>query len=146
MENHENNKVLYELAFLLPVGKDETSLKAALGKYGFEIVREGGVKEIKLAYKIGKQEVAGFGYYIVSLALGEENSEVVKKISHELNLDEGVLRYMFMKYQEPKMRERKTEEGDKLRRTKKEEMIPAVDRIDHLSNEKLEETLEEILK
>ena len=72
---------------------------------------------------------------------------MIKKITNELNLNHDVLRFMFMRYEEPKRRDR-TSGGDRgvKKAAKKEEIMPAVGRIDHLSNEKLEETLEEILK
>ncbi|PIR88012.1 MAG: hypothetical protein COU10_01460 [Candidatus Harrisonbacteria bacterium CG10_big_fil_rev_8_21_14_0_10_45_28] len=146
MENQENNKALYELAYLLPIGKDDAELKAILEKYGFKIVRAVASKEIKLAYTIEKQDVASFGYCILELAKDMEGyAEAVDKTTQALNLEKDILRFLFMKYEEVKKREPMSD-ADKAKRGKKEEIMPEVDRMDSISNEKLEETLEEILR
>jgi len=146
MEKQENNKMLYELAYLLPIGKDDADLKVILAKYGFSIVRAAGAKEIKLAYTIEKQDVANFGYYVLELDKEAEGyAEAIDKATQALNLEKDVLRFLFMKYEEVKKREPMSD-SDKAKRGKKEEIMPAVDRMDSISNEKLEETLEEILK
>ncbi|PIR87357.1 MAG: hypothetical protein COU11_00825 [Candidatus Harrisonbacteria bacterium CG10_big_fil_rev_8_21_14_0_10_49_15] len=149
MEETTTKTIAYEYAFLLKIGTDVADLKAILTKHGAQIVSEGPIVDLQLAYPIAKQGTAQFGYFGITLdqASGEDPmQDPLQDIARETELSENVLRTLVVKPPKaPKQKERKAE--SKLRRKdEKEEMIPKVDRMDNLSNEKLEETLEEILK
>ena len=59
-------------------------------------------------------------------------------------LNEGILRHLFLKL--PKDRPEKEKPRRVEEKKDQEEIIPSASRIDNLTNEKLEQTLEEILK
>ena len=143
MEEAKEKSITYELAYLLRLGETETSIEASLQDAGAAITLKGPVNQIQLAYPIKKQASALFGFFQFQLPAGE----AVKTISKALQLKDGVLRFLFVKLpkQKPAPLERKSPAAAPVPE-KKTPIIPAVTSIDSLSNEKLEETLEEILK
>ena len=144
MEKEDNKGRIYELAFLLMLGASQDELKKTLTKHDIEIETEGGVNEIQLAYEIKKQATAQFGFYMISVKEREDEKEVLKSLTKDLNRTEGLLRFMFIAPNKEVKKKKKQKKSDAD--LPKEDMIPKVDRIENLSNEKLEETLEEILK
>jgi len=68
------------------------SLKAVLAKNSVTIDKEDVWGEKKMAYKIGKHS-KGF-YILLDLSF---DWKAIKDISKEINLNEGLLRYMFVK-------------------------------------------------
>jgi ribosomal protein S6 len=133
--------ITYELAYLLRLGESESIIESAMKNAGVTVTLKGPINQINLAYTIAKQDTALFGFYQMTLPSGE----AVKQIEDALRHNEAVIRSLIVKLPKKKAvapgKERimKTDAGDK-------KIAPAIGNIDALSNEKLEETLEEILK
>lgn len=140
-------EVVYELAYVLRVGESDSALKQVLQKNGATIVKEQPASQIQLAYPIKKQGVALFGYLHLTLS----DSAAVKQISDALQLTDSVLRFIIVKVPQGKKakasaaRRERTEVAPTSDK-KAPAAAASVDRLDGLSNEKLSQTLEEILK
>lgn len=133
-------QTVYELAYMLRIGESDAALKAILQKNGATIVKEQPAVQIQLAYPIKKQGVGLFGYVHLTLQSGD----AVKQISDALELEAGVLRFLVTKV--PKLKPRTITARPAETVEKKASPAAPIDRIDSLSNEKLSQTLEEILK
>lgn len=140
----KDTKQKYEFAFVLRTGESEEVVSAVLTQFGAEIVTTGAMEDIQLAYPIKKSTTGKLGYYHFTIA----NADSLKEIENKVKLDDRVLRHIIVRVEEKKPRAAK---GQKPR-TKKvsakdiQSVTPEVSHIDTLSNEKLEKTLEEILK
>jgi ribosomal protein S6 len=137
-------EVVYELAYVLRVGESETALDEVLKSHGATVKTKSPVSSIQLAYPIKKQEVGQFGYYHLTFKTGD----AVKELTEALQLKEGVLRFLMVKVPKTKPRSESREPRVEGATTAVGAAAPkpSVDRIDSLSNEKLSQTLEEILK
>lgn len=143
MESSETNVITYELAYMLQVGQSESIIESALSDGGATVVLKGPITQVQLAYPIKKQGNAMSGFYQVTLPA----TEAVKIISDRLRLKDQVIRFLFVKVPKKKAVPAPRPRAVQPAATdKKTPIIPAVGNIDALSNEKLEETLEEILK
>ncbi len=150
MTETDNKAVVYELAFLLRTGETDAALEEFLKKSGATIVKKGPINQISLTYAIKKQPSAGFGYYHLTFKEGVSPTH----LSHELDLKEYLLRHLFVKLPKTSGRAAAKERaaGDRKSREAAASAVassasPTVtSRLDNLSNEKLEQTLEEILK
>jgi len=139
METAETKKEnIYELAFILKVGASEADFEALLAAQGVKIANKRPVTAISLAYPIKKQTAGSFGYYHVIVP----SADSISSLSQTLTLADSVIRFIFVKIPKEKKPSKKAEkkEGE----AKKAAVAPA--HLDTLSNEKLSETLEEILK
>ena len=147
MEESKTTKNTYEYAFLLKIGADVSELKNLLTSLGVTIVSEGPVNQIQLAYPVKKQGSAQFGYFTITVDQASEE-DPLQTVAKQTELSDFVLRTLVIKpAKEPKPKKEK--DGPRVARRKnqkEEEILPKVDRIETLSNKKLEETLEEILK
>jgi len=136
--------VVYELAYVLRVGESESVIDDVLAAHKAVVKHKSPVSSIQLAYPIKKQGVAQFGYTHLTLPTGG----AVKEISDALQLKDAVLRFLFTKV--PKLRLRARPEGkgkvEGVAADKPSVSMASMGRIDSLSNEKLSQTLEEILK
>ncbi len=149
-EIKEQSKTVYELAFLLKTGETDAALSEFLTKAGASIVYKGQVAPITLSYTIKKQPSASFGYYHLTFAEGINPV----KLSHELDLKDYLLRHLFVKTPKKSGRAALKERIQAARISKdapvaapaKAGQASGATRLDGLSNEKLEQTLEEILK
>jgi ribosomal protein S6 len=136
-------EVVYELAYVLRVGESESVIDEVLAAHKAVVKHKSPVSSIQLAYPIKKQGVAQFGYTHLTLPTGG----AVKEISDALQLKDAVLRFLFTKV--PKLRLRARPEGKgkvEGAAAEKPASVASLGRIDSLSNEKLSQTLEEILK
>lgn len=126
---------VYEVAFLAKSLEEEKALTELIKQYRGSVLQKGAFQEIKLAYPIKKQTSAYFGYLRFEFL-----PEDVDKLSEALKLHPGILRHLIITPPAVK----KTVE----RRSEAPEMVrPApVSRAAVLTNEALEERLEEILK
>ena len=139
----EVKRPTYELAFLLKEGEPEAIITDILGQFGAEIVQKGPIHQIQLAYPIKKNQSAQFGFYHLHI----NDISNLTKISGMLELKEGIIRFLLVKVpKKPKLAPR--ERSDKRLPTVERKSASPITatRLDSLSNEKLEETLEEILK
>jgi ribosomal protein S6 len=136
---------VYELAFLLRTGETDAALEEFIKKSGATIVAKGAINQIQLTYTIKKQPSAMFGFYHLTFKEGTSPTH----LSHELDLKEYMLRHLFVKLPKTSGRAAAKERaaGDrKSREAATASASAATPRLDNLSNEKLEQTLEEILK
>lgn len=133
--------MIYELAYVLRVGESETTLDEVLKSHGATVKHKSPVSSIQLAYPIKKQGVGQFGYYHLTFPTGD----AVKAISDALQLNASVLRFIIVKVPKSRPqsepREPRNADGTPVVKT-----ASGVTRVDSLSNEKLSQTLEEILK
>ncbi len=134
----------YEIGFLAKDDKGAEGVLATLKKLGAEILLEGPVEKIALAYKVKHETTAWFGY-IHFRVLPETAAEVRK----ELSANPLVLRFLIVTppFEKPKPRW----DGGKSRGTKAAVQPTAPEHAKTssglpLSNEALEKQIEEILK
>ena len=136
----------YELSFLLKNKEDVSLVDNLLNQYGAEILYHGPVAETRLAYQIQKQSLAHFSFIQFSAP-----PETVEKISASLKLTPAVLRMLIVT--PPMLR------SDKVSRVSAESRpvrgksavsagtaAPTAPKSGVLTNQALEERLEEILK
>lgn len=137
-------EVVYELAYVLRVGESESTLDEVLKAHGVTIKTKSPVSSIQLAYPIKKQGVGQFGYYHLTFKTGD----AVKELSDALQLKDGLLRFVIVKVPKtrPHVDTREARPTEGAAATAKTATAPTIGRIDNLSNEKLSQTLEEILK
>ncbi len=150
MEVSAEKKTIYELAFVLKVGESVDSLAAFLKENGAEIVTDGPVSQVQLAYPINKATAGLFSYYRITL----QDVSKLKEMTTTLGLKESVLRFLFVKV--PKEKPRPVRELKPVLAKAVDKKVSSsasarggpvgVTQLDSLSNEKLEQTLEEILK
>jgi ribosomal protein S6 len=133
---------LYEFAFMLRLGESEEELALMLEKAGVEIVEKNAINETVLAYPIKKTKSAKFGFYKLKI----NNPEAIAEITSILKLKDFSLRSIFVKIVKERGRKKKEVINKKKKSEEKVTVFPETDRIDNLTNEKLEETLEQILK
>ncbi|MDP3999082.1 MAG: 30S ribosomal protein S6 [bacterium] len=126
---------VYEVAFLAKSLDEEKALAELIKQYQGNVVQRGAFQEVKLAYPIKKQTSAYFGYLRFEFL-----PENVDKLSETLKLHPGILRHLIVTPSTAKkMVERRPEAPEAVK--------PApVSRAAVLTNEALEERLEEILK
>ncbi len=77
----------YEISFLVSASEGAEAIKNLLSSLKAEIITEGPVSEIQLAYPIDKKTSAFFGYTHFKLA-----TQDIQKLNDTLRLDKGVLR------------------------------------------------------
>lgn len=135
-------EVVYELAYVLRVGESESALDEVLKSHGATVKHKSALSSIQLAYPIKKQGVGQFGYYHLTFKTGD----AVKALSDALQLTDSVIRFIITKVPKTTPREPRREPAAAAAATAPAAKTASVDRIDSLSNEKLSQTLEEILK
>jgi len=124
----------YEISYLLTIEEDVEVIVNLLSEFGAEIVNEGTINEIRLAYPIKKRTRAYFGYIQFNI----EPSRI-KKLHDSLELNDKIIRFLiitppFLKGQT--VNKRRPQEL----KPRKQEAAPKSE----LSNVDLEEKLEEI--
>jgi len=142
---------IYEIGFLLKPEESRDGIMKAIKSAGFEIVNEGQISSIKLAYPIKKQNFAQFGYVYFS---GEPDK--INALKSELEVMPNVLRSTIfanpvMKRKEEESMRQEVDSGAPEKASALSDAKPARERkpvvkIEALSNEDLEKKLEEILK
>lgn len=141
--------IIYELAFLLRTGETDAALEEFMKKSGATIVAKSPITPVQLTYTIKKQPSAMFGFYHLTFKEGTSPTH----LSHELDLKEYLLRHLFVKVPKRTGRAAAKERAASDRKTRDAAVTTSASatssstpRLDNLSNEKLEQTLEEILK
>ena len=133
----------YELSFILKNKEGESSIESLLNQYSAEVSYKSPVIDMRLAYPIKKQSQAYFGYLQFRVM-----PDSVDKIMESLKLNPAVLRSLIVLppvLKESKIKQAKKEEAVVSRRKLSEPAMP-VAQSGALSEEALEERLEEILK
>lgn len=128
-----NAEQVYELGYLVKNDLDNKGVLEQLEKFAAQLVHSSEPKTIKLAYEIDKQDSAQFGYLHFKI----EDSTKIDSLSKALNMQDELLRFIIVKLPSKK-------EASKKKQTK-----PATEKKTRdfaaLSNEKLEEKLEEFV-
>jgi len=134
----------YEISFLSDSEDGAAVLIGHVKSAGGEIVNEGNIKEIELAYPINKKTSAYFGCIYCSLP-----RESIDGLSKSLNLENSIMRFLLIT--PPFRNERKDhirQQSVAPRRPVAPKVAPEKPRTEQsaISNKLLEEKLEEILK
>jgi len=144
----EQIKSLYEVSFLARSENGAATMVRHLASLGAEIVNEGSLNKMKLAYPIEGQESAYFGCIACSIP-----RDAVSKVHDAVRLDKEIMRVLILTSQSTKTDvasgtrkhipnvPRDTTEP-KMAKTAR----PETKEKTALSNELLEEKLEEIMK
>lgn len=127
----ENQKKSYEISYLLNPNEGSDLMSGLIKDMGLEIISEGGVTEMRLAYPVKKETRANFGY----LHFGAE-PEVINKLRDSLQLNANVLRFLIVTPPFVKTPSRREEGNYRVR--------PVEEARPEISNDALEEKLEEI--
>lgn len=147
----EKNIKNYELAFLVDGEDDAHEAVKILNARGAVIVFEGPLKKADLFYPIMKRNSAHFGFFHFQCEAGR-----VLEIEEDLRLNNKILRHLivappilprtasFFRRGPRATSAAKPAEGERSERTDRSEEFPR--RQEVVSNEELEEKLEEILK
>ncbi len=133
-EDKELQKRTYELAFVLATEDEEAAILRIFGAHHLEPITKSPITQIRLAYPIEKHETGYFGYYHFTA-----EPDVIQKLRQTLSLEAGILRLLIVT-PPPKM------SFPPPRTQVREPQVKPAPREEVLSNEALEEKLEEILK
>ena len=132
----------YEIAFLLQTEEDFQTVLKHLNVYKAEILNEGSLNKIRLAYEIKKLNEAYFG----CIQFGLDPSDL-EKLSESLKLDNKIVRCLIVSVikkdviNKPRVLEINNEE---IRKVEPEKEVK-VGFTPEISNEALKKKLEEIL-
>jgi ribosomal protein S6 len=143
MDQVNKDKKNYELSFLLKNAGEADAVLGILSQYEAEVFNKGNLSETRLSYPIKKQTQAIFGFLHFRAF-----PDAVEKIMQSLRLNSGVLRALLVtppvlkedRTEKQFLKSAKTDSGD----SGSPEKITVKGNI--LTNEALEEKLEEILK
>jgi ribosomal protein S6 len=134
----EIRKKTYELGYLLLSPDKNSSIVETIEKRGGQITDRKEVSQIRLAYPIKKHSSAYFG-----VCYFESDSEAPIKIDQDLKLNESVLRFILVL----KVVKKKQSVREKERPSRQPEAVVSQPQQQvAVTNEVLEEKLEEILK
>jgi ribosomal protein S6 len=142
MTTSEIIKKDYEISFLTKEESSPDEVRKLLLRSGAEILLEGPVEKIALAYKIEKESSAYFGFFHFSFAPG-----AMPELQHELTTSPFVLRFLVIT--PPFVKAKPRPMGKPMKAKAPEAAVPtekkAVPSLP-LSNEALEKKIEEILQ
>ena len=127
METEDQKINNYEISFLANTSEDVSAIRSLLSDLKAEIITEGPVSEIQLAYPIEKKTSASFGYIHFKLP-----TLSIEKINDTIGLNKNILRFLIITPIPAKPIPRRMETG--ARPVKKTA-------ANDLSNEALEEKL-----
>jgi ribosomal protein S6 len=134
MSEADIEKKTYELGYLITVPDKEKSITQTIEQSGGVIVDGRSAAETRLAYPIKKHESAYFGvcYFMAT-------SEVPAKLNEAFKLDPQILRFLMVV---------RVKKEPKVKKEKKVAERPVIvpQPVAEVTNEALEEKLEEILK
>lgn len=134
----DEDKKPYEISFLLKNEGDREVLRKVLESVKSQVVFEGEVKSVALAYKIKKESQALFGW-ISFLASPEDVLLIRDKLKTT-----PVLRFLIV--QNPPKKSSPAREAYRARKALTQNAEPPKERQSVLSNEALEQKLKEILQ
>lgn len=141
----EQVKKLYEVSFLARSENGAAAMVRHLVGSGAEIVNEGSLNKVKLAYPIEKEESAYFGCITCSIP-----TEAVSGVHDAVRLDKEIMRLMILTPTVVKesVESKRAPQAPEFSRGTVRPRASSVDVEEKsaLSNELLEEKLEEILK
>jgi len=129
----------YEISFLLKGEEDVALVIKKLSQNGAEIINEGQVSYIRLAYPINKEESAYFGYVHFKV-----EPAAIKVITDSLKLEPKILRFLVVTPPMEKTIPRRTDFRNSAEHGA--EVAAVAPKVEPLSNAELSEKLEEISK
>lgn len=135
----ETNKKEYEIAFLVKNQNGGSAMENLLTSHGAEVSFKGPLAETRLAFPIKKFNQAHFGYFHFIA-----DASAVEKIVHDSSLNQEILRTLVITPPIGKLPSGRPPRSEKS--SKKSEAAAPVAVGGMLTNEALEEKLEEILK
>jgi len=143
---NDSDKKTYEVSFLSKSENGGAAMVGHITRFGAEISNEGKLRKVQLAYPINKHESAFFGSINCKLP-----TDSVSKINDSVKLDEEIMRILIVEPQTHKDTVPSAgREGPGYEPTPQESKEPTAKKKDadeaRLSNELLEEKLEEILQ
>lgn len=138
MTNNIPSQKFYEIAFLVKDPIVEKAVVNLLNQYKVNVLYKSSPTETKLAYPIKKYSEAYFNY----IQFESEGGDILNKIKASLKLNPAVLRFLIVKLikKQPALEDVR-ERSDIKKYPRVEPFSKTV-----LTNEALEEKLEEILK
>lgn len=131
----------YEISFLVKTPQGGSAIEVLLQQYGSEIVNRGSLAEMSLAYPIKKNRQAYFGFLHFKAP-----AEAVAKLKDSLELNSEVLRSLVITPPIKKNEKKRLIRSVSLKAVDQGQKEALVPRSGLLTNEALEEKLEEILK
>lgn len=142
MEEINKEKRDYELSFLLRNSEGAEAVLSILNQYGAEVFNKGSLSETRLAYPIKKQSQAVFGFVHFRAF-----PDAVDKLMQSLKLNPSVLRTLLvtpplLKENRPVKQLSKSDSDSVISESSEKIVVKG----GVLTNEALEEKLEEILK
>jgi len=141
----ENSKKTYEVSFLAKSENGAATMVGHLKSAGADIANEGRLSKMRLAYPIDRQGSAYFGCITCSL-----EAESVSKIHDAIRLDDEIMRILILSPSLKKEEVKKPSSYEGRRVDEVSSEVKSVKKDDSadgtLSNELLEEKLEEILQ
>lgn len=137
-EATEVKKTQYEIGYLVPTEEVGQEIASRMKSYDTEVTAEGAMKRIKLAYKIGKETQAFFGY--IQFAAEPEKA---KMLEQDLRANPNIIRTIIVKLPKPSKKGVGTGKPSPRPVAAKPAAEPQVAAI---SNEALEKKIEEILQ
>jgi ribosomal protein S6 len=156
MPNNEENKN-YEVSFLVKSDSEKEELVKILKDSQFSVIKDGQISRIKLNFPVKKENFAYFGYLYFS---GEPAN--IQKLSDKLKNESKILRFLIIS--RPVINESENKISEEIssveakpflehKKIQETPLSPSFSqsirkpaRTEALSNEALEEKLEEILK
>jgi ribosomal protein S6 len=138
MEKTEQKNVRsYEISFLLRAEEDAQVIVKHLSDNGAEIVSEGTLSHIKLAYPIKRENEAYFGFIHF-----DADPDVIVKLNHEFEIEDKVLRALIVTPPFVKQAKRRFMTGQGKEESETEKRTHGTE--GDLSNAALEEKIEEM--
>ena len=134
MEDVKKNE--YEIGFMVKNAEALADLENVLSGEQAEVITKSQPREVRLAYPIEKHTNAFFGFSVFRVL-----PEAVSRIKKALHLKENILRFIVVKPVAKKVSKAAPKEEKPVEGPVAEVQLPRV-----LTNEALEEKLEEILK
>ncbi|OGY61358.1 MAG: hypothetical protein A3H06_00450 [Candidatus Colwellbacteria bacterium RIFCSPLOWO2_12_FULL_44_13] len=131
----EIDKKTYEIAYMLRFEEDSGEIAKGLNEHEAKILKENAVTPLKFAYPIKKEKSGFFGYNEF-----EADPQKISSINKTLELNQKILRFLITTppVGKPTVKRGERYEGERVERVAPQPKV--------LTNEALEEKLEEILK
>ncbi|HEY4475385.1 MAG TPA: 30S ribosomal protein S6 [Candidatus Paceibacterota bacterium] len=139
LDQSEELKKDYEISFLLDAAEAVSAVAQIFGKFGVEIPKSLTANQIRLAYLINKRESAFFGFFSFKAA-----PEMAARIKSELALQSSIVRFLIVRLSSREAARHGNKGFARTHTPDSKPSAPAEPPV--LSNEALEQKLEEILK
>ncbi len=137
----DSEKKSYEISFLVRNESDVQAILSHLSRIGAEILNEGNVSEVRLAYPINKLHSANFGWICFDVV-----PEKIAELNSALRLDEKIMRHLVITPPITKTEKKRPAKPSPAKtETASDSVQTSSSNSGEISNEELEKKLEEIL-